>query len=73
MRVIHCLMNILINKFLNKKVGCLTRLMKKITPYFLIFFFILNHFVMAAAPKSGDILQQQENLNQKNKHNFLKC
>ena len=41
--------------------------MKKIITYFLISFFILVHSAMAAAPKSGEILQQQENLNQKNK------
>jgi len=41
--------------------------MKKIITYFLISFIILGHSAMAAAPKSGEILQQQENLNQKNK------
>jgi hypothetical protein len=60
-------MSILKNIFLRKKVWCFIKLMKKIITYFLISFFILSHSAMAAAPKSGDILQQQENLNQKNK------
>ena len=41
--------------------------MKKIVPHFLIFCLIYSNFVLAAAPKSGDILQQQESLNQKSK------
>ena len=41
--------------------------MKKIIPHFLIFCLIYTNFLLAAAPKSGDILQQQESLNQKSK------
>ena len=41
--------------------------MKKIIPHFLILCLIYTNFVFAAAPKSGDILQQQESLNQKSK------
>ena len=67
MLVNHYLMRILINKFLSKKIGRVNKLVKKVIPYILISFIILGHSAMAAAPKSGDILQQQENLNQKNK------
>jgi len=65
MRVNHYLMSILINKFLSKKIDHVKKLIKKIITYILISFIILGHYAMAAAPKSGDILQQQENLNQK--------
>ena len=67
MLVNHYLMRIVINKFLSKKIGRVNKLVKKVIPYILISFIILGHSAMAAAPKSGDILQQQENLNQKNK------